>query len=333
MLWIDPYPTRLPSVQDLFRSKKSHFNLKRSVPDWLDLVVPRAFPIEPISLGRTANYSLFLNRTIKEICRVVSGERVALGIGKPSDLAVKLISALPKATSYYDAMDDFPAFYHGMSQKSMIKSEIQVSRKVDKIYGSSTELVKKFSGLGKKPILLRNACDVKKIPPYEIRHTADILGYIGTVGSWFDWDFVIRCAILKPKVKISITGPIFKWPPAALPENVKLYPACDHLSALNKMKEFRVGLIPFKLNQLTGSVDPIKYYEYRCSGLPVISTAFGEMSIRGKESGVYLASDVSLESMIEEALTFRFSESDVTNFRESDSWYNRFHSIGLFLDF
>ena len=40
--------------------------------------------------------------------------------------------------------------------------------------------------------------------------------------------------------------------------------------------QFNVGLIPFRLNQLTRGVNPNKLYEYLAAGIPVVSTRFSE---------------------------------------------------------
>ena len=44
-------------------------------------------------------------------------------------------------------------------------------------------------------------------------------------------------------------------------------------------RQFDVGLIPFKLNELTRAVNPIKLREYLAAGLPVISTPLPEVAI------------------------------------------------------
>jgi hypothetical protein len=46
-------------------------------------------------------------------------------------------------------------------------------------------------------------------------------------------------------------------------------------------KEFDVGLIPFKINELTKAVNPIKLREYLAAGLPVVSTRLPEASLCG----------------------------------------------------
>jgi glycosyltransferase involved in cell wall biosynthesis len=44
-------------------------------------------------------------------------------------------------------------------------------------------------------------------------------------------------------------------------------------------RHFDVGLIPFKVNELTRAVNPIKLREYLAAGLPVVSTPMPEVAL------------------------------------------------------
>jgi hypothetical protein len=115
-----------------------------------------------------------------------------------------------------------------------------------------------------------------------------------------------------------------------LPGNIELLPECSHAEALATMATFSAGLIPFKLNRLTASVDPIKYYEYRAMGLPVISTRFGEMTQREHDSGVWLVDqDTDLARTTDAALAFIDEASSIEAFRRSHLWARRFAATGL----
>jgi len=94
------------------------------------------------------------------------------------------------------------------------------------------------------------------------------------------------------------------------------------------MARFDVGLIPFANNDVTAYVDPVKYYEYRALGLPVLSTRFGEMTHRGAADGVYFwdqltSGDVNIASLTENA-----SDKERTQeFCELNSWKRRFDPL------
>ncbi|WPM80664.1 hypothetical protein R5W60_02800 [Brucella pseudintermedia] len=118
--------------------------------------------------------------------------------------------------------------------------------------------------------------------------------------------------------------------PGELPANIEIFPPCEHTEAMHKMAEFDVGLIPFLQNELTNSVDPIKYYEYRALKIPIISTNFGEMRYRDTVNGVFLFRDgMSLGSLVESTRKEIRCKCLDMDFINSNSWAARFEQTGL----
>jgi hypothetical protein len=108
-------------------------------------------------------------------------------------------------------------------------------------------------------------------------------------------------------------------------------PPLHQSAALKRMATFSLGLIPFKRNRLTASVDPIKYYEYRGLGLPIISTDFGEMSLRKNVAGVYLIKNsCDINKLIRQACTYKFNKMDIHKFRSENDWKTRFDNATIF---
>jgi hypothetical protein len=334
VLWIDPYPTRVPKFTDILRLKrKSLKTAARPKPDWLQLCRPIALPIDPLPIGPRINRSLYWGGLKAKLVEFASESDVIVGIGKPSPLAISVLEALPKATSFYDAMDDFPEFYQGLSRTAMSDWENSIIAKVGKVLVSSTQLRNKFLAFGIQACPILNACNTGSLPPLQERvpHPPFRLGYVGTIGSWFDWGLVRDLTTVMDDIAIEITGPIFSQPPSNLPKNISLLPECTHADALKRMLDFDVALIPFLDTRLTHSVDPIKYYEYRAMGLPVLSSAFGEMRFRQEESGVFLlCNKTDYLRSISAALAYRAEQGMIERFREENSWSRRFCDVGLF---
>ena len=92
------------------------------------------------------------------------------------------------------------------------------------------------------------------------------------------------------------------------------------------MSVFDVGLIPFKRTELTAYVDPIKYYEYRAMGLPVLSTDFGEMHFHQREPGVFIADASSVAAQADQTLTF-VDEGARAAFVRTNTWEARFDQV------
>jgi hypothetical protein len=335
VLWIDPYPTRLPKIGDFRREKSAAAGITSSdeLPPWLQVLRPRALPIEPLSGAGSLNRFLWRD-LLKQVDQFLTKPDGLIGIGKPSALALQVLSLHREVRSFYDAMDDFPAFYEGLSRQAMEKCERAVAAQVSNILVSSTALAERF--LSQKPKVFKalNACATETLPNERlISPDSDhpVLGYVGTIGDWFDWALVMALANSNPMMRIRLIGPVHSQPPVRLPPNIECLPACDHASALHAMQSFSVGLIPFKQTDLTASVDPIKYYEYRALGLPVISTSFGEMTLRGKQNGVFLVSDQSnLLNVVEQALAYESNKNEIQQFRNENAWGARFDACGLF---
>jgi hypothetical protein len=306
------------------------------VPHWMRVLRPRALPVEPWPGSGVLNRVLWRN-LLREVDQFLTKPNGWVGVGKPSELALQILCRNPDVPSFYDAMDDFPAFYEGFSRQAMEKRENAVAVKVSKILVSSTALAGRFDCHKLKLFRALNACDMEILPGGEKLGLSStqrpVLGYVGTIGHWFDWPLVIAMARALPVMQIRLIGPVFCQPPARLPANIELLPPCDHAAALLAMQDFSVGLIPFKLIDLTASVDPIKYYEYRALGLPVISTSFGEMVLREKQNGVFLVNEQSnLASVIERSLAYEANKNEIKQFIFENSWGARFDACdGLFL--
>jgi hypothetical protein len=327
VLWIDPYPTRLPSLKDFTHKRPVADQHSVNVPPWLQVCKVKTLPIEPIPGSAMVLKQLWRN-IFKKTAAFSADGPCLICVGKPSELALQLLTHLPESYAIYDAMDDFPAFYQGLSRLSMERRQEHLIRRVSKVLVSSTALRDKFLSMTDKVELALNACDVEGPAPIEsldLGAKQQVLGYVGTVGQWFDWDLVIALARANPGNQLRLIGPIFAPAPCVLPANIELLPERSHTSAITAMATFSVGLIPFRLSRLTASVDPIKYYEYRALGLPVISTRFGEMAQRGQEPGVWIVDEgTDLRITAQEALASQSDHSTIHQFRQNNLWANRF---------
>lgn len=337
VLWIDPYPTRLPKLADFKRLLHVYSeDSKTDIPSWLEVIRPASLPIEPLDGSEKINKLIWRN-TLKRAFSVADSCHTLVVIGKPSALADQILEGFSKSLSVYDVMDDFPAFYDGVSKKamlSMLKWEKNIADKVSKIIVSSTPLLKRWSAIRKDTQLIYNGLDVELLPNVEMApvrtHSFTRFGYIGTLGSWFDWEWLIKLAEMKPDDQFVLIGPLLSSCPFKLPNNIFLKPACEHQKALKHMMSFDVGLIPFRRNKLTNSVDPIKYYEYRAMGIPVLSTAFGEMSFRTEEPGTFIVvNDKHLESLADQAACWTFTKEDIERFTIKNSWDARFDQLEI----
>ncbi len=333
MLWIEPYPTRFPQLSDIRRLQSTPQEQAALIetPSWLQIQKSRGLPIEPLPGSWMINRPLWspVFQSVQDF--VAQDGATQLVVGKPSLLALGVLKQFSQCPSIYDAMDDFPAFYEGISRFAFARRERLVAKQANVIWASSSELEARWSAHHSNVRLVLNGLDLTAMPspstPKNLGNSRPkVFGYVGTIASWFDWEWVIELADKRPRDEVRLIGPVYESANGSLPANIRMLPARDHAAALSAMQDFDVALIPFKRNQLTSSVDPIKYYEYRALALPILSTDFGEMSCRANESGVFIShsiDDVTLLS--EQALAYAGNnEFDASAFALANTWERRF---------
>jgi hypothetical protein len=367
VLWVNPYPCRLPQWHDLRRCRGLDEQAGPLDPRIRVLDVP-ALPIEPLPLGAWLNRRLLGHGAWAEIERFASGgadipacsnsggregrqeclphrgkqRELILGIGRPCALALAALRRLRPAVSFFDAMDNFPEFHRGLSRRAMRRHEDAVAAEVDLVVASSTFLADKFARRGLRVEKVLNACGISdecEMMNDECRlghenrvhhssfniHHSPVLGYLGCIGRWFDWPLVIGLAEAAPEARIELVGPCVVPPPTRPPANVRLLPACRQSALVNHLSRFSAGLIPFRDNALTAGVDPMKYYDYRAAGLPVLSTRFGEMALRGRDDGVYFLDGAGgLAEAVSAALGHHDDDDETLRFRRNNNWTSRF---------
>lgn len=330
-LWIDPYPGRLPRLSDLGRRRPGRYvRASPSASVWS----PPMTGIDPVMSFAMVRRFL-LRRTMATVREFVGGGDWVLAIGRPSYLALQLLREGGASMSCYDAMDDFPEFYAGVSRAVSRRVEKEIARRTDAILVSSTGLERKFARDGFEVELVRNGADWSDRPPRRGEVTdAPVFGFVGTIGAWFDWTLVVEMARALPDVRFDIVGPVLERPGTALPDNVRLPGECSSAEVPERLDGFAAGLLPFRINRLTEGVDPIKYYEYRCAALPVISTRFGDMRGRGSNSAVHLVDHGTDFARMRDKMDRRppVSRESVERFRDENSWRARFAGSRFFRD-
>jgi glycosyltransferase involved in cell wall biosynthesis len=180
---------------------------------------------------------------------------------------------------------------------ALVGAERDVMGDSDLVLYSSHSLMKdhELSGVRTKSLLLRNAVEGQSTQPGTPHEEAPssrwVAGYVGAIGPWFDTEAVLRAAQGNPEFDFVLAGRVENpevWRLKKLP-NVSLLGEVPHADLRQLLARFRIGLIPFLLNDLTRATNPIKLYEYFSFGLPVVSTRLPEVEAFSQE--VYLCSE------------------------------------------
>jgi hypothetical protein len=350
VMWIDPGPSRLPRWSDGPRLVNQIKQVKNCVmggvkqqdlgprwrtEKWLQHVSAHVLPLEPFVLGRIINQMLW-KQLLQTTDRFVDGNTV-LVMGKPCALALALAKRYPQNHCVFDTMDNMPGFYSGPSRQWMSKAQTQQAERAHTIWASSSNLAHIHAAEGDKVSLVLNALT---LPPANIwcinakRSKKPVLGYLGVIDRWFDWSLIRQLASRYPQAQIQLIGPMHSQPTFDLPANVQCLPAVAQHDVYKAMGQFDVGLIPFEINDVTRYVDPVKYYEYKAMGLPVLSTRFGEMTERKTDPGVFFWDDLQEGRTDLSTLVYaKASEEDRQRFCLENTWQKRFDENAHSLSF
>lgn len=283
ILWVNPYPSRFVNTSDLIpgRHKPEPCGLK--MPTQMNVLTPGLFvPCEPFnSLFSFINF-FSIKHLIEKINKFATDDTV-LVIGKPCLIYAKIAKMRTWQRIIYDAMDNYPSFYRGLSKRNIEKVETELVNTVDMILCSSHALLDKFK-YDEKCQLIQNACSNSMQPVKTLRdHDVFTFGYIGTIANWFDWQWVAELALINPHSIVKLIGPVKTLIPAGLPANVLVEEPIAHSKVMETIASFDVALIPFVNNAVTDYVDPVKFYEYSLAEKTILTTAFGEMLWHAQE--------------------------------------------------
>lgn len=192
----------------------------------------------------------------------------------------------------YDCMDDFLEFYHDSDKiNRMKKLEFELLQVADIVITSSSFLKDKMQflygrHLKQEPFLINNGISsslvntlndkggyVDRITVVESQFIN--LTYIGTIGDWVDFELILEILDRASNIIIKMIGPI----DTRIPSHPRLHfvGIVDHHDIPHYAKESDALIMPFKVNELVQSVDPVKIYEYIFFQKPIIAVDYGEM--------------------------------------------------------
>jgi len=206
----------------------------------------------------------------------------------------------------FDVLDKFSHFSNvHPDTESFVNSMINIA---DYVICSSEYLYNEIIEKTPNVELIRNAAEFEHFNNLQpnnllVKYKKPIIGYFGAIAEWFDFDLVEYIASNRRDWNIVLIGRIYSNEVYKLEkyENIHFLGEVDYKDLPLYLYHFDVCLIPFRVNELTKSTNPVKLYEYLSAGKPVVSTRLPELEIY--KDYIYLA-DTKEEFLIriEEAL-------------------------------
>ncbi len=195
----------------------------------------------------------------------------------------------------FDCLDEFAAFRRvgedvGTAQRLL--QEIS-----DVCFATSARLYEKLGRRCRRLEIVRNAADFDHFsrlpqctPPSKIRRP--VIGYYGAIADWFDTDTVAYIAASRPEWSIVLIGDTLGSAVKTVAEqhaNIYLLGEKPYQDLPKYLSWFDVCIIPFRIDELILSTNPVKFYEFISAGKPVVSSKLTELF--PYSDLVYLSSD------------------------------------------
>ena len=236
----------------------------------------------------------------------------------------------------YDCMDEW-ANFQGV-HPDIPQAEIPLVQQSDLVVTTAQRLYDKWAPAGRPTVLARNGVDVEfyqqRYGPNTLLDTLPrpIVGFYGGIEDWFDIGLMLHAARARPDYTFVLIGGVYGSDFTELDSlvNVNFCGLQPYENMPKYLYNFDVCIIPFKLNEITRAVDPVKFYEYISWGKPVVSINLPELE--QYRDYLYLAADkeefvLQLDAALQErdaAMVERRKELARRN-----SWQNR---VGIIKD-
>jgi glycosyltransferase involved in cell wall biosynthesis len=296
VLFVENTGVRSITLRDLPRLRHRLRRWRRGIPEeQRDLYVysPLILPLPYSRLACSINHRI-VARAIRRWIRRVSSSRPLLWTFLPTPLVHELIRDLdPELTVYY-CVDDLPSSSPGA--RRLVPSDTELLRTADLVFVTSEKLRARAARVRDEVHLFPFGVDYDTFerirtgtgpPPDELRTVVrPIVGYIGGVNHKLDQELLVDVARRQADISFVLVGPIetdvsslLRWP------NIRLLGARPHAQIPPYIKEFAVGIVPYRLTEYTDHIYPNKLNEYLAMGVPVVSTNLPEIRRFNELSG------------------------------------------------
>jgi len=230
-------------------------------------------------------------------------------------------------SSIYHAVDAIE--HQPFMPKDLIKrQEIILSKKVDKIFVTSKNIINKLKKYNSNISYFGNVCDyehfskslsthIDDIPPDIKSISKPIIGFIGSISEYkLNYKLIYDVAKSLKEINFVFIGPTDDSLNDSNLNRLKNLKNI-YLLGFRKYKDlpsycafFDVAWLPLIHNNYTKSMFPMKFFEYLAAGLPIVSTNLE--SLREFRKFVYMSDDLSkIKVSIKEAL--KNKNSNLTN--------------------
>jgi glycosyltransferase involved in cell wall biosynthesis len=239
----------------------------------------------------------------------------------PTDSAIELIRllALPSSVAIYYCAADFLELASSRSELEL--AEKDVVKKSDLVFAVCAELAERCQQWRDEAHVFPPGVDLRAFsrdvvePPDFPERELDqpVIGYVGGLHRYVDYDLLSRMARLRPGWLWVLIGPEqTEVGKLARLQNVRLLGQRDHDSLAGYISRFDVCIVPYIRTTYTNTVVPVKINEYLAMGKPVVSTNIRAVEDFNRQYDVLVTAEPDPDEFlraIEAALQLQFTQA------------------------
>lgn len=231
----------------------------------------------------------------------------------------------------YRCVDDLSHFTGIPS--NIIDVERKLVQKADIVFATADTLRERLENYGKTVYSLPNAVDYDffnkdfSLSKTQIDQLENVIIYVGTIGEWFDCEFIHYCAKKRPNYNFVIIGPERTNAERMKGiSNVHLLGKIEYREVPAYIKKAKIGIIPFKKSKLVDAVNPLKLYEYFACGIPVAASEAHELKKISSPAYLYRNYDEAL-NWFDENMINGCNADELRKYAYNNSWEKRYEYI------
>jgi glycosyltransferase involved in cell wall biosynthesis len=315
----------------------------RSV-DGLHVLSPLVLPLHRSRIARAINARL-LPALVRRGMRRAGLRRPILWAYVPQ--AEVLVRPLEPQLVVYHCVDDMAA-QAGIDASSFRAAEERFAGRADLVLASAPALAERLRGLSRNVVEVPNVADTElfskalrpgTIDPAIVALPSPRIVFTGAiVATKLDFELLLELARARRAWSFALVGPIGPGDPRtdasrlAAEPNMHLLGPRAYGELPDVLRGADAGLIPYSINELTGSIFPMKVYEYLAAGLPVVATPLPALA--GVVEVARAADAQGIVRLLDEALAEDTPERRAERSRAaaSHSWERRLEEIATAIE-